>query len=151
MAKPREKPLHKEVAAFVIWHLHDRSAFAPLTGTDYDAWHAFIYLVRLWGRVRSPDVVAALRAVVHTAQARHEDVMAVFKKSIPSLLDWSDEVKLWPQIAPVTAPMPCPDGPRICQHERSVPYKHGEPGEDWRECRDCKAIWRLDARSWRSA
>ena len=143
--RTREKPLDKEVAEFVIWHLHDRGAFAPLTGTDWDAWRAYIHLVRLWGRTRAETVLQALRYVVHSAQVRHADVMAVFKKSIPCLLDWSDERQLWPQIAPNGMFLPCPDGPRICRHERSKPRENFEPGEQWRECRDCHAIWKVDA------
>jgi len=100
-----EKPLHKQVAEFVIFHLADKTAFHPFTGTDYDAWHAYIHLVRLWGRTRSDDVVAAMKAVVRCAQQRNEDVMAVFKKSIPCILDWSDEPKLWVQVAPQTGPL----------------------------------------------
>jgi hypothetical protein len=64
--------------------------------------------------------------VVHTAQYRHPpDVMAVFKKAIPCLLDWSDEPALWSQIGPIEGGIlrtvngvpdnviwPCPDGPR---------------------------------------
>lgn len=180
MTKPRrrpEKPLHRQVAEFVCWQLADKRAFSPFTGTDYDAWHAYIHLIRLWGRTRSDDVVAALRAVVHTAQTRHDDVMAVFKKAIPCLLDWSDEPKLWSKIGPrrklddvTTARIrrgidkhfesfdvtdvtfdgtevtwPCADGPRVCHHENSKPYKHAtpEPGyTDEKECRDCGAIWR---------
>lgn len=151
----REKPLPSQVSDFVRHHLADRGAFAPLTGTDHDAWLAFVYLVRLWGRTRSDDVVRALRAVVHTAQTRHADVMAVFKKSIPCLLDWSDEPQLWRQIGP-NAPLtdieraqgtspsvlwPCADGARVCDHTRSRPYK-SDDDRPWRECRDCGTIWR---------
>jgi hypothetical protein len=154
-ARRREKPLPKQVIEFVTFHLADKGAFAPFTGTDHDAWLAFLYLVRLWGRTRSDDVVGAMRAVVHAAQARHPDVMAVFKKSIPALLDWSDEPKLWRQVGP-RAPLtdieraqgapgsvlwPCRDGERVCAHERNRPYERGgEPG--WRECRDCGIIWK---------
>ena len=161
--KPPDKPLHKEVAEFVIFHLADKSAFSPFTGTDYSAWHAYIYLVRLWGRTRSDDVAAAMRAVVHTAQVRNHDVMAVFKKSIPCLLDWSDEPKLWSQIGPMAdvdelaqarakagldggkivaaVQWPCSDGARICEHDNSRPYKRSsEPG--WLDCKDCGAIWK---------
>lgn len=160
MKSPRrrpEKPLHKQVAEFVIHHLADKRAFAPFTGTDYDAWHAYIHLIRLWGRTRSDDVVAALRAVVHTAQTRNDDVMAVFKKAIPCLLDWSDEPKLWGQIGPRHAlddisrargasdvTWPCRDGARICHHENSRPYGHATPEIGYtpeQKCRDCGAIW----------
>lgn len=155
MTARREKPLPKQVAEFVIHHLADKRAFAPFTGTDHDAWLAFLYLVRLWGRTRSDLVVEAMRAVVHSAQTRHEDVMAVFKKSIPCLLDWSDEPRLWHQIGPRAALTdldraagktpgtlwPCRDGARVCAHDRSQPYDRGEePG--WRLCRDCDTIWK---------
>jgi hypothetical protein len=154
-ARRREKPLPKQVTDFVIFHLADRGAFAPFTGTDHDAWIAFLYLVRLWGRTRSADVVDAMRATAHAAQTRHTDVMAVFKKSIPALLDWSDEPKLWLQVGPrvllsdieraqgrtPSVLWPCRDGERVCAHERSRPYERGdEPG--WRECRDCGTIWK---------
>ena len=155
-----EKPLTKQAAEFVIFHLNDKSAFAPFTGTDWDAWHAFIPAVRLYGRMRDEKTVVALKAIVACAQ-RHVDVLACFKKAIPCLLDWSDEVNLWPRIAPPTlqsvtdhdlaacvAPagmivtrviMPIADGPRVCYHERS---KTCESEEGYSECSDCGAIWR---------
>lgn len=147
MKSPRrkpEKPLTKQAAEFVIHHLADKTAFHPFTGTDYDAWNAYVPLVRLWGRTRSEDVANALRAVVHSAQTRKPDVMAVFKKAIPCLLDWSDEHALWLKIGPLSPVngsiiWPCADGPRICNHERSVPDKHHEGSF---ECRDCGALWR---------
>lgn len=165
--RQREKPFDKEVADFVRWHLADRKAFAPFTGTDYDAWRAYIHLVRLWGRSASDGVLEALRAVVNTAQIRNQDVMAVFKKSIPCILDWSDEPALWKRIGPevplhgvmidlqsVMASQkhelrrvmwPCADGGRICKHENSKPYKHAHPEPGYtldQECRTCGAIWR---------
>lgn len=142
MAKT-EKPLDKRVAAFVQFHLYDRHVFAPFTGTDFDAWRAFIHLVVLWGRSRSPEVVNALRAVIHTAQYHKQDVMAIFKKSIPCLLDWSHERELWMQICPDTMMHPCPDGWRVCSHIHSKPDKK-RPG--WYRCKDrtCGEIWRLD-------
>lgn len=165
-----EKPLVKQAAEFVIFHLADKSAFHPFTGTDYDAWNAYIPLVRLWGRMRSDAIVAALRAVVHSAQARNEDVMAVFKKAIPCLLDWSDEPRLWLQIAPsggdlsditrarviaglkkigiaepadpVRVMWPCHDGPRICNHTNSRPSKRYACAFD---CKDCGATWMAES------
>lgn len=138
-----EKPLDKQVAEFVRFHLGDKGAFAPFTGTDFDAWRAYIHLVRLWGRTRSASVIAALRAVVNTAQIRHDDVMAVFKKSIPSLLDWGDERTLWAQICPAEQMRPCGDGRRICAHIHSKRSKK-HPG--WFICKDptCRAEWRPD-------
>jgi hypothetical protein len=100
MRRRPEKPLVKQAAEFVMFQLADKRAFHPFTGSDWDAWHAYIPLIRLWGRSRSDDVAAALRAVVHAAQIRNLDVMAVFKKAIPCILDWSDEPALWQRIAP---------------------------------------------------
>jgi hypothetical protein len=62
MRRRAEKPLVKQAAEFVTHHLYDKTAFHPFTGTDYDAWHAYIPLVRLWGRTRSEEIVLALRA-----------------------------------------------------------------------------------------
>ncbi len=155
-----EKPLTKQAAEFVIHHLADKTAFHPFTGTDYDAWNAYVPLVRLWGRTRSDGVVSALREVVLAAQHRNVDVMAVFKKAIPCLLDWSDERALWMKIGPrvslseverdfaasvqATAERvlwPCLDGERICNHERNRVYSSGmDP--DYRECLDCGAIYK---------
>lgn len=103
-----EKPLVKQAAEFVIHHLNDRRAFAPFTGTDFDAWNAFIPAVRLYGRMRNEAAIGALRAIVGCAQQR-ADILAVFKKAIPCILDWSDEANLWLLIA---NGWPCADGPR---------------------------------------
>jgi hypothetical protein len=140
-----EKPLVKQAAEFVIHHLADKTAFHPFTGTDYDAWNAYVPLVRLWGRTRSDAVVSALHAVVMTAQHRNADVMAVFKKAIPCLLDWSDEPRLWSKIGPHLGGgdtfWPCRDGERVCHHTKSRVYSSGmDP--DYRECLECGAIWK---------
>lgn len=140
-----EKPLTKQAIEFVRHHLADKGAFAPFTGTDWDAWNAYIPAVRLWGRMRDHETAAVLRGIVRCAQP-NADVLACFKKAIPCLLDWSDEFKLWNQIKPSPSPraqgninMPCPNGARICHHERSKPYA-GEGG--YQECRDCGAVWK---------
>lgn len=165
MARRRpEKPLVRQAAEFVIFHLADKTAFHPFTGTDYDAWHAYVPLIRLWGRTRSEGVVTALREVVASAQVNNRDVMAVFKKAIPCVLDWSDEPALWKRIGPrvtlrdVDIDMatalnakaervlwPCSDGARVCRHTNSRPYKGAVPEPGYtldQECKDCGAIWR---------
>lgn len=43
----REKPLDKQAAEFVSFHL-GKGAFAPFTGQDMAAWRAFVYAVRCW-------------------------------------------------------------------------------------------------------
>ena len=159
-------PLYSEVHKFVVFHLADLYVLSPFTGTDFPAWHAYLYLVELWGRTRHADVIVAMRSVLHVAQWRNQDVMAVFKKSIPAVLDWSDEPVLWKQIAPEVPPFeiklgygptvavaqgmttrriiwPCPDGSRTCSHPNSKPSKK-HPG--WLICLDktCKAEWRRE-------
>lgn len=84
---------------FIRAHL-GRGAFAPLTGTDWRAWHAFVYLVELWGVSHDPRAIAAMAQCLSCAQTWHEDVMQVFVQTIPAMLDWSDADVLWPQIAP---------------------------------------------------
>lgn len=143
-----EKPLDKHAAEFVIWHLADRSAFAPFTGTDWDAWKAYVPTLRLWGRMRDDATTNALRAIVGCAQ-RHADVLAVFKKAIPCLLDWPDERRLWDQIYPrrhlgdAEWRMPVPDGKRICRHENNRP--RDDNGSSKLECRDCGLVWQRGA------
>lgn len=89
----------KIAAEFIRAHL-GRGAFAPLTGTDTRAWHAFVYLLELWGATRDPNVLDAMRATVRCAQTWHDDVMQLFVQTIPAVLDWCDVEKLWPTIAP---------------------------------------------------
>lgn len=163
MAKP--VPLSVEVSKFVVFHLADRSAFAPFTGADFPAWHAFLHLIELWGRTRDPSVIIAMKTVLQVAQWRNQDVMAVFKKSIPAILDWVDEPVLWKQIAPEAPPSdilrdfaatvsaqgmtarriiwPCGDGARVCSHLNSKPSKKNA---GWLVCTDktCKAEWRRE-------
>jgi hypothetical protein len=157
-----ERPLTKEIAVFVKFHLADKHAFAPFTGQDFSAWAAFLYACQLYGRSDyggQRGAIDAMRALVHAAQQK-DDVLAVFKKAIPGVLDWSHEEEIWPKIAPMgkgnsrlTAmpylnavgyiAWPCPSGPRICSHVRSKPSKK-HPG--FFVCSDptCRAEWRLE-------
>ena len=96
---PKPRAADKIASEFVRAHL-GRNAFAPLTGTDWRAWRAFVHLVELWGVSRDPRAVAAMGNVVHCAQTRHEDVMQVFVQTIVAMLDWGDDARLWPQFAP---------------------------------------------------
>lgn len=96
---PKPRPSTTIAKEFIRAHL-GRNAFAPLTGTDWRAWNAFVYLVELWGVSRDPRAIEAMRACVACAQTRHEDVMQIFVQTIPAMLDWSDVRDLWPRIAP---------------------------------------------------
>jgi len=97
--KPRPRSADKIAAEFIRAHL-GRDAFAPLTGTDWRAWHAFVHLVELWGVSRDPRALDAMRACLACAQVRHEDVMQIFVQTIPAMLDWGDVAAIWPRIAP---------------------------------------------------
>lgn len=159
-----EQPLPKRIRRFVCFHLGDRHAFAGFGGQDFSAWHAFVYLVELYGRGDSRGqerAIEAMRACVAAAQ-RKDDVLACFKKAIPGVLDWGYEARVWTLIAPEVSltdverdfaatvdakarriSMPCADGERVCPHLHSKPSaKH--PG--WFICKDplCKTEWKLD-------
>lgn len=95
----KEKPAYKVAQQFVRAHL-GRGAFAPLTGTDWRAWHAFVYLLELWGVSRDPRAVEAMRSCIACAQT---SVMDVFIQTIPAMLDWCDVAVLWPKISPPNA------------------------------------------------
>lgn len=96
------KELTKEIAVFVKHHLRDKHAFAPFTGQDFSAWSAFLYACQLYGRgdaVGQRGALDAMTVLVLAAQQK-ADVIAVFKKAIPGVLDWSDEPAIWARIAP---------------------------------------------------
>jgi len=94
---------------FVRAHL-GKYAFAPLTGTDWRAWHAFVYLLELYGVSRDPRSVEAMKATLACAQT---SVMALFIQTIPACLDWGDVRRLWPSVAPERA------DPDLCARDYS--------------------------------
>lgn len=107
MARTQQTPL-KIAAAFIRGHL-GRGAFAPLTGTDTRAWHAFVYLLELYGSTRSQLALDALRqcyACTLRGYGEQVNVAEVFRQTIPAMLDWSDVAKLWPLIAPASTLIP---------------------------------------------
>jgi hypothetical protein len=164
---------------FVKHHLQDKHVLAPFTGQDFSAWAAFLYACQLYGRSDTTGqrgALDAMTALIRSAQ-QQTDVMAVFKKSIPGVLDWSYEPTVWASIAPrslarspscqtrlvrceflglplsmgddlgcIALVWPCPDGSYECPHTRSKPSKGlsetAANGEQWFDCRDCKATWR---------
>jgi hypothetical protein len=86
------------VSKWLTHHL-GRDALAPLTGQDARALRAFVHLVELYAQSDASgrrEALVALRATVLTMQlsTRH-----LAKKSIPHLMDWSDEERLWSQLA----------------------------------------------------
>lgn len=98
----REPPLYREVEKFCKHHL-GRDCFAPLTGQDYSAWRAFVYLVELYGRGDLGGRESALVAMNYAVKAAQQGsaVQRVFLQSIPAVLDWGDAPRLWPRISPM--------------------------------------------------
>ena len=96
---PKPEPTTTVAQQFVHAHL-GRGAFAPLTGTDWRAWNAFVYSLELWGVSRDHRAVDAMRALCACAQP---SVMDIFIQTIPAVLDWHDVRRLWPLIAPEDA------------------------------------------------
>lgn len=137
----KPKPLPKQIAEFVKFHLADKHAFAPFTGQDYSAWHAYLYAVQLYGRGDANGQASALvimRSCIIAAQKK-ADVLAIFQKSIPGVLDWGYESRLWALAYPhgeVTFYAAL--GERICSHIHSKPSKKHS---GYFKCRDCGAEW----------
>lgn len=92
----RESSLHKETASFVRYHL-GRAAFAAFTGTDTPAWHAWVYLLQLYGREPGDPALDALRATLALAQPK-EAVLMPFVQAIAAVLDWGYVEKIWPRV-----------------------------------------------------
>ena len=86
---------------FVRYHL-GKGAFAPLTGTDWRAWNAFVHLLELYGVTRAKraiDALIACYACTIRGYGEQSNVADVFRQTIPAMLDWSDVAVLWPQIS----------------------------------------------------
>jgi len=105
----RQKPLHQEIAKFVEFHL-GKGCFAPMTGQDFPAWRAFVYLIECHAHGGGSRTIQALRATVRCAQ-QNERVLRCFVQAIPGVMDWGDVRRLWPQIA----------------HDLTVELDDGEP------------------------
>lgn len=92
----REKSTLEQASVFVKAHL-GKDCFAPLTGTDYRAWSAFVYLVECYSVSGQTQALDAMRWTVRCAQAK-ADVLRVFVQSIPAVMDWGDVARIWPTI-----------------------------------------------------
>lgn len=92
----REKPLHEQMVKFCKYHL-GKDCFAPLTGGDWPAWTAFVYLLQCYAHGGSENAFSAMRATLRCAQ-RTEPVLRVFVQAIPGVMDWGDVARLWPRL-----------------------------------------------------
>ena len=93
----RQKPPHVEAVHFVRHHL-GKGCFAPLTGCDWSAWRAFVYLVECYSHGGAQHAISAMRETIRCAQA-NEDVLCTFVQTIPAVMDWGDVARIWPKIA----------------------------------------------------
>ena len=95
----KEKPTDKVAQEFCRAYL-GRDCFAPFTGQDASGWHAFAYLVEMWGRgdyAGREAAIVAMRAVLSGVQQK-ECIHQVFVQTIPALLDWCHVAEIWPQL-----------------------------------------------------
>ena len=96
MSKTKTKPLCQDVVHFVRHHL-GKDCFAPLTGGDWPAWHAFVHLVQAYAHGGGQNAIAAMRCTVKCAQPTTA-VLRCFVQAIPAVMDWSDVARLWPLV-----------------------------------------------------
>jgi hypothetical protein len=89
--------MDKVARDFCRYHL-GRDCFAPFTGQDFSAWHAFVYLVEAWCRGDAPGRDAAIVAMEHTLAIaqRKSDIHQVFLQTIPAVGDWDHQHDIWP-------------------------------------------------------
>lgn len=98
-----ERPICMSVVVFVKAHARgrgvpDKGAFAPFTGQDWKAFHAFVHLVELYAVGDTRGRTHALTAMAATIQAMQDHTRYLAKLAIPAVLDWSDEEPLWAKI-----------------------------------------------------
>jgi hypothetical protein len=94
-----QNPCWQSSVAWVRDRLNDRSAFAPMTGQDSSAFAAFVHLVELYGRADQVGRLVALEAMRQTLRAMQPSTRHLAKAAIPHVLDWSDEDRIWQQVA----------------------------------------------------
>lgn len=75
-----------------------KTPFAALTGQDSRAYSTFIHALHLWGYCDDEGRRHAMMCMHHAVQAMQPHTRWVARASIPHLLDWDDQQKLWPLI-----------------------------------------------------
>lgn len=94
------KPLYKEVITFCRGHL-GKHCFAPLTGQDWSAWIAFVYLVEMYARGDANGRAAALDAMREILRGGCQDTETIhqlFVQAIPAVMDWCHADEIWSQV-----------------------------------------------------
>lgn len=88
------KPCCSNAFAFLKSRL-GKGCLAPCTGQDYVALAAWFHLVELWGTADSNGEAAALSALAPLLDGMQRSVWPLAKASIPGVLDWGHEERLW--------------------------------------------------------
>lgn len=70
-------------------------SLAPLTGQDTRALHAFVHLLELYACSDDDGHEAAIVAMRAVLGAMQPSTRHLAKASIPFVLDWGDEDRLW--------------------------------------------------------
>ena len=76
----------------------NKRPLAPLTGQDYQAYRTFLHALELWGYCDDEGRGHALMCMQHAVSAMQPHTRWIARASIPHLLDWGDQQKLWPLI-----------------------------------------------------
>lgn len=103
MATNKEPPPCARVRKWLL-HNYGRDVLAPLTGTDARALEAFVHVLELRAYSgRSFDLNLATVAIIDQMQ---ESTRWLAKASIPMILDWPDEDRLWEELFPGHGALP---------------------------------------------
>lgn len=93
----QEPPPCRSIHRWLKHHL-GKNCFAPLTGQDFAALSVFVHAVDLYSRSDGEGRACALDAMRASVQAMQPSVRPLAKRSIPMVLDWADEDRLWNEI-----------------------------------------------------
>lgn len=80
-----------------------KGIFAPLTGQDHKAYLTFLHALQLWGYSDSEGREHALVCMKHAVKSMQPQTQWIARATIPHLLDWEDQQKLWPTIMSAVA------------------------------------------------
>jgi hypothetical protein len=75
-----------------------KSVFAPFTGQDFRAFQAFVHLLDLYACSDAAGREHALLAMRSCIAAMQPKTRWVAKGTIPHVLDWGDEERIWSKL-----------------------------------------------------
>lgn len=74
---------------------YGRAVFAPFTGQDSAAWRAFVASLELYALGDGHGQTCAVHGMRAAVSAMQSSTQWIAKATIPAVLDWSDEDRLW--------------------------------------------------------